>query len=578
MAQTGYTPILIYASGTATNVPLAANMTSSASGAELALNYADGKLYYKNSSGTVTLLASTAGASGDVVGPASATANGIALFNSTTGKLIKDSAASDGLIYGITVGRGAGAVSTNTAVGASALAANTSGDTNTATGFQALITNTSGASNTATGVQALRFNTSGGANAAFGRGSLANNTTGGNNVACGQEALNSNTTASNNTAVGYQAAYTNVTGAKVTAVGFSALRTSTADYNSAFGAESMYSNTTGTLNTALGRDALFDNTTGSNNVAVGQSALENNTTGSYSTAVGYQALALNTVDYSVAVGYGALGLNTTGTKNVAVGTALFNSTTGSNNIAMGWQASDANTTASNNVSIGHQALTSNTTGSNNVCIGYQAGYSFGGGDGNNTFVGYRAGYSSTSGGIGANTFVGVSSGNAMTTGYYNTILGRYGGNEDSLDIRTLNEYIVISNGAATWSARQQGSGGWFQKNNSASWSTTSDARLKTNIEEITNGLEVINALRPVDFDYIISGENDKGFIAQEYELVLPDQITHDDSGAENVKALTNGEPVKTIRRNLDPYFVSAIKTLTAQIEELKAELATLKGN
>lgn len=57
MAQSGYTPILIYASGTATNVPLAANMTSGASGAELALNYADGKLYYKNGSGVVTLLA-----------------------------------------------------------------------------------------------------------------------------------------------------------------------------------------------------------------------------------------------------------------------------------------------------------------------------------------------------------------------------------------------------------------------------------------------------------------------------------------------------------------------------------------
>ena len=60
MAQSGYTPILIYASGTASNVPSAANMTSGSSGAELALNYADGKLYFKNSSGTVTLLASSA--------------------------------------------------------------------------------------------------------------------------------------------------------------------------------------------------------------------------------------------------------------------------------------------------------------------------------------------------------------------------------------------------------------------------------------------------------------------------------------------------------------------------------------
>lgn len=91
MAQSGYTPILIYASGTASNVPLAANMTSSASGAELALNYADGKLYFKNSSGVVTLLASSAGASGDVVGPASATDTAVALFDGTTGKLIKNS-------------------------------------------------------------------------------------------------------------------------------------------------------------------------------------------------------------------------------------------------------------------------------------------------------------------------------------------------------------------------------------------------------------------------------------------------------------------------------------------------------
>ncbi len=61
MAQSGYTPILIYASGTATNVPLAANLTSSATGAELALNYADGKLYFKNSAGVVTLLAGVSG-------------------------------------------------------------------------------------------------------------------------------------------------------------------------------------------------------------------------------------------------------------------------------------------------------------------------------------------------------------------------------------------------------------------------------------------------------------------------------------------------------------------------------------
>lgn len=61
MAQTGYTPILIYASGTTGNTPSAANLTSSASGAELALNYFDGKLFYKDNAGVVQVLAGKGG-------------------------------------------------------------------------------------------------------------------------------------------------------------------------------------------------------------------------------------------------------------------------------------------------------------------------------------------------------------------------------------------------------------------------------------------------------------------------------------------------------------------------------------
>lgn len=57
MAQTGYTPILLYGSTTATNVPLAANLTTSASGIEVAVNAADGKMFYKDSGGTVQVLA-----------------------------------------------------------------------------------------------------------------------------------------------------------------------------------------------------------------------------------------------------------------------------------------------------------------------------------------------------------------------------------------------------------------------------------------------------------------------------------------------------------------------------------------
>ena len=93
MAQSGFTPLLTYGSTTASNQPSAGNLTTSANGVELAVNAADGKLFYKDTGGVVQVLATKAGASGDVVGPASATANAIALFDGTTGKLIKDSAA-----------------------------------------------------------------------------------------------------------------------------------------------------------------------------------------------------------------------------------------------------------------------------------------------------------------------------------------------------------------------------------------------------------------------------------------------------------------------------------------------------
>jgi hypothetical protein len=172
-------------------------------------------------------------------------------------------------LQGLTVGLGAGAVATNTAVGASALAANTTGDTNTATGFQALTTNTSGTSNTAMGVQALRFNTTGGANASFGRGSLNGNTTGGNNVAVGENALTSNTTASNNTAVGYQAGYTNSTGVNNTYTGWSAGKLATGNSNTAFGSYSAYSLTTGSGNTFYGTSSGGDITTGAKNTILG---------------------------------------------------------------------------------------------------------------------------------------------------------------------------------------------------------------------------------------------------------------------------------------------------------------------
>ena len=57
MPQSGYTPIQIYASSTGGNTPSAGNLTNDTKGAELAINIANGKLFYKDSSNVVQVLA-----------------------------------------------------------------------------------------------------------------------------------------------------------------------------------------------------------------------------------------------------------------------------------------------------------------------------------------------------------------------------------------------------------------------------------------------------------------------------------------------------------------------------------------
>ena len=57
MSQSGYTPISLYSTNVASTTPLASNLVNG----ELALNYNDGKLFYKDSSGVVQIIASKAG-------------------------------------------------------------------------------------------------------------------------------------------------------------------------------------------------------------------------------------------------------------------------------------------------------------------------------------------------------------------------------------------------------------------------------------------------------------------------------------------------------------------------------------
>ena len=127
--------------------------------------------------------------------------------------------AGDLTVNGMTVGKGGGAITSNTAYGKSALYSNTTGSSNTANGAYALENNTEGNNNTANGNLALFSNTTGNNNTANGNAALYSNTTGGSNTANGVYALESNTTGDGNTATGVYALESNTTGYYNTAIG-----------------------------------------------------------------------------------------------------------------------------------------------------------------------------------------------------------------------------------------------------------------------------------------------------------------------------------------------------------------------
>ena len=88
MSASGYTPIIIYNSGTATNTPTAGNLASG----ELAINTNDGKLYYKDSSGVVQVLATKATTGGTFTSITDTGLTSGRVTYATTGGLLTDSA------------------------------------------------------------------------------------------------------------------------------------------------------------------------------------------------------------------------------------------------------------------------------------------------------------------------------------------------------------------------------------------------------------------------------------------------------------------------------------------------------
>jgi len=458
----------------------------------------------------------------------------------------------DSTINRITVGRGAGNIATNTALGSGSLVCNNTGYNNTAVGYQALTKNIGivgfygpivGHSNTALGAKTLACNTYGCHNTSIGSNALRSNTYGCYNISIGSNALECNTSGCCNIAIGYSALRCNGYGAANTAIGYRALAYNVdASSNTAIGDCALLNNVYGFNNTAVGASSMLYNTSGFMNTAIGVLSLLSNTTGNRNTALGYDALRYNTSGFSnTAVGNAAIFGNTSGFHNTAVGNcSLFCNTTGTANVAVGVNAltcqNFGSTSATANVAVGYGALCANTTGTCHIAIGTRAQDTLNAAV-NNTIA------------------VGILATTSATTGH--TVWGNSGNN--------------VCNCVY------------------AAWSTVSDLRDKTCIKTLDSkfGLSLINKLRPVSFNWdnretyvreckyeygqkdstLVSGKEHYGLIAQELKSALDelgvrfDALGHDDEK----------DAYRITYEELIPSIIKSIQELSQRVDELESK-------
>jgi hypothetical protein len=166
MSQAGYTPIQLYYSTTAAAVPVNTNLANG----ELAINITDGKLYYKNNSGVVTLLAgATSGPAGGSNTQVQYNSSGVLAgsanmtFDGTTLTAAGFSGPHNGTVGATTPTTGAFTTGTFSDIGSFGGVTNSSGILNIGSanpltgvnqnGIRAIITGTSAGTTTVRGVQ-----------------------------------------------------------------------------------------------------------------------------------------------------------------------------------------------------------------------------------------------------------------------------------------------------------------------------------------------------------------------------------------------------------------------------------------
>ena len=314
-------------------------------------------------------------------------------------------------------------------------------------------------------------------------------------------------------------------------------------------------------------------TTTTEKAFIGYQAGNSNSGGDSNNAHGYRALYVLTSGYNNnAFGTSALESVVTGITNSAFGTGALRFTTGNANSGFGDNALYTNTSGASNSSLGYRSLYSNTTGNSNTSIGHTSLYSCTTGF-DNSVLGKEAGYNITTGG--ANICIGSASGQVLSTGLRNIHIGYLTNGSSS----SVSDEMHISTGSST--TGKGGSTGFinpnggslYQGNNTTTFATISDRRLKKNIVDNNTGLEKLTQIQVRNFEYRLAEEITElpqaqaiqksgvqlGVIAQELQAVLPECVKQESTGVLRVDA-----------DNLTWYMINAIKELKAEFDAYKA--------
>jgi hypothetical protein len=263
---------------------------------------------------------------------------------------------------------------------------------------------------------------------------------------------------------------------------------------------------------------------------------------------------------------------------------------GANATAFGSECMAANVSGAYNAAFGQLALSGSLTGNYNVAMG-QSALLVANGASYNTCIGGGSGSSVTSGA--SNVLIGKDAGvttTALTTGTENTIVGSfcYTSAADSASAFGLGYNLACEGGYTTVGT---GASDIRAANGVATWATVSDERVKKDIEDATVGLEFINDLRPVTFNYRNKGDLPKefrgyeegsteayrnsktqhGFIAQEVKAAID---KHSDV-KDGFSMWDDDDPAGQQRVGetaVVPMLVKAIQELSAKVEDLEKQL------